>query len=110
MVIVYSSNAWGTTVNTNMEHHMYTLIYNHVVFLGYNKDIITNEPKPIMRNVEERVPLDDLVMPLQQLLREAHHLVKTQDILELKVLKGERLIGHVYKRKAFVTIESFEKL
>lgn len=89
---------------------MYTLIYNHVVFLGYSKDVITNEPKPIMRNVEERVPLDELVMPLQQLLREAHHLVRFGKMLDLKVLKGERLIGHVYKRKAFVTIESFENL
>ena len=89
---------------------MYTLIYNRIVFLGYNKDIITNEPKAIMRNVEERVPLDTLVMPLQQLLREAHHLVKSRDMLELKVLEDERLIGHVYKRKGFVTIESFERL
>lgn len=89
---------------------MYTLIYNHAVFLGYSKDIITNEPKPIMRNTEEHVPLDELVMPLQQLLREAHHLVRFGKILWLKVLKDDHLIGHVYKRKGFVTIESFEKL
>lgn len=89
---------------------MYTLIYNRIVFLGYTKDIITNEPKAIMRNVEERVPLDKLVMPLQQLLREAHHLVKSRDMLELKVFDDDRLIGHVYKRKGFVTIESFERL
>ena len=89
---------------------MYTLIYNHVVFLGYSKDIITDKPKPIMHNVEERMPLDELVMPLQQLLREAHHIVESGKMLELKVLKDEHLIGHVYKRKGFVTIESFEKL
>lgn len=89
---------------------MYTLLYTRIVFLGYTKDIITNGPKPIVRNVEQRVPLNKLVMPLQQLLREAHHLVKSRDMLEVKVFKDERPIGHVYQRKGFVSIESFEKL
>ena len=87
---------------------MYKLEYSVKTTLWVWDDI-EKVRKPIIRANTMEVPLPKLAMPLQTLLREASHLLK-DDLLWYKVWREDTLIGHVYKRKGYITIESFEAI
>ena len=87
---------------------MYKLEYSVKTTLWVWDDI-DKVRKPIIRANTMEVPLPKLAMPLQTLLREASHLLK-EDLLWYKVWREDILIGHVYKRKGYITIESFEAI
>jgi hypothetical protein len=87
---------------------MYKLEYSVKTTLWVWDDI-EKVRKPIIRANTMEVPLPKLAMPLQTLLREASHLLK-EDLLWYKVWREDTLIGHVYKRKGYITIESFEAI
>lgn len=87
---------------------MYKLEYSVKTTLWVWDDI-EKVRKPIIRANTMEVPLPKLAMPLQTLLREASHLLK-EDLLWYKVWCEDTLIGHVYKRKGYITIESFEAI
>ena len=87
---------------------MYKLEYSVKTTLWVWDDI-EKVRKPIIRANTMEVPLPKLAMPLQTLLREASHLLK-EDLLWYKVWREDILIGHVYKRKGYITIESFEAI
>jgi hypothetical protein len=87
---------------------MYKLEYSVKTTLWVWDDI-EKVRKPIIRANTMEVPLPKLAMPLQTLLREASHLLK-EDLLWYKVWREDTLIGHVYKRKGYLTIESFEAI
>jgi hypothetical protein len=87
---------------------MYKLEYSVKTTLWVWDDI-EKVRKPIIRANTMEVPLPKLAMPLQTLLREASHLLK-EDLLWYKVWRENTLIGHVYKRKGYITIESFEAI
>ena len=87
---------------------MYKLEYSVKTTLWVWDDI-EKVRKPIIRANTMEVPLPKLAMPLQTMLREASHLLK-EDLLWYKVWREDTLIGHVYKRKGYITIESFEAI
>ena len=87
---------------------MYKLEYSVKTTLWVWDDI-EKVRKPIIRANTMEVPLPKLAIPLQTLLREASHLLK-EDLLWYKVWREDTLIGHVYKRKGYITIESFEAI
>jgi hypothetical protein len=87
---------------------MYKLEYSVKTTLWVWDDI-EKVRKPIIRANTTEVPLPKLAMPLQTLLSEASHLLK-EDLLWYKVWREDTLIGHVYKRKGYITIESFEAI
>jgi hypothetical protein len=87
---------------------MYKLEYSVKTTLWVWDDI-EKVRKPIIRANTMEVPLQKLAMPLQTLLREASHLLK-EDLLWYKVWREDTLIGYVYKRKGYITIESFEAI